>query len=271
VISILNPREIFKSARIAFLMILAATIATIILIMYAKIYPEQNKEVPQQKNEPELDVQLLESAPPDARTLQDLPLEIPEELPDFEISPRETGGLFYSLETGFMKETFINQVLDPILISADSYNEDIALLIVSVPGLDRISSEGEDLSRCFLDQFQSKECIFEYQNDGFAVIMRNTDIEKAVQEAEALYITLNEILNPEGTNGQREPVEIGMGISTKTFRTALGASHLFSEARQAVARALENDETPIVALKINPEKYQEFLKKNYSQDEVPVS
>jgi hypothetical protein len=41
-IYILQPTDIFKSARIAFLMVLAATLASIILLVYLKLYPTEN-------------------------------------------------------------------------------------------------------------------------------------------------------------------------------------------------------------------------------------
>jgi GGDEF domain-containing protein len=161
---------------------------------------------------------------------------------------------FYSNETGFMRETFIERVLDPMLINAAPHNEDIAFLLILIPGLEKKSEIGEEVCKGILEQFKSRERIFEYGSDSFAAILQNSDAEKAVEEATLLYLTLIEKV------GTLEPIpEIRIGIATKAFRTTVAAETLLAEAKKAVMRATENSDTPIVAFKINPEKYREFI------------
>jgi GGDEF domain-containing protein len=272
-IYILNPAEIFKSARIAFLMILAATLATIILIVYTKLYPDKTSTAPHPDtdtaDEPPLsdaesDIEQDEIVPEPIQITPQKSEQIPNEQgeippiafqsdPSSEIVNKPNTG-FYSNETGFMRETFIERVLDPMLINAAPHNEDIAFLLISIPGLDRKSETGEEVCKSILEQFKSKERIFEYSSDSFAAILQDSNAEKAVAEASQLYLTLNEKV------GALESVpEIHIGIATKAFRTTVAASALLAEAKQAIARAVENPDTPIVAFKINPEKYREFV------------
>ncbi|MDR3283628.1 MAG: hypothetical protein LBS97_00420 [Treponema sp.] len=265
-ISVLNPAEIVKSAGIAFIMVFAATIAAIVLIVYIKLFPEKIRDTETEPLDTDGQATIVnmedfnETAEPtlsgeldvldDGETVgvdQDTDVFFPDAMP----SPR---GGFYSPETGFMREEYIGQVLDPALISAAPHNEDIALLIIRAAGIDRISSLGTELCALILERFKSKERIFEYRADGFAAIMLNTDVDTALEEAEALYVELTE-----KTAALDPPPEIGIGIATKAFRTTIAASRLLTEARQAIARALENPDTPIVAFKINPEKYREFM------------
>jgi GGDEF domain-containing protein len=249
-IYVLNPEEIFKSARIAFLMILAATLAAVILIVYTKFYLDKSPAPPVE--EPDTEDSGAEQDEITGETVS-FPVE-PAQIPEEPVQP-PANTLFYSGETGFMREAYIEQVLDPILINAASHNDDIAFLLILIPGLDRASLIGVEVCKSILEQFISKERIFEYGSDSFAAILQNSDAEKAVAEASQLYRTLNEKM------AALEPLpEVRIGIASKAFRTTVAASVMFDEAKQAIARAGINPDTPIVALKINPEKYREFVK-----------
>jgi GGDEF domain-containing protein len=272
-IYVLNQEEIFKSARIAFLMILAATLATIILIVYTKLYPDKgntaHSQIPDEENDPdEINTEQKKVEPEPGQPVP-VPVQLPKESlqipheavtqPVFQSTlSAETDSKpntnFFSDETGFLRETYIEQVLDPMLINAASRNEDIAFLLILIPGLDRASETGKEVCKSILEQFKSKERIFEYGSDSFAAILQNSDAEKAVAEASELYLTLNAKVTETDP-----PPEIRIGIATKAFRTTVAASAMLDEARQAIARAAINPDTPIVALKINPEKYREFI------------
>ncbi|MDR3311545.1 MAG: hypothetical protein LBS64_00215 [Spirochaetaceae bacterium] len=269
-IYIANPAAIVKSAWIALVMIATATIAAIILILYIKKHPmreiqektAENEDMPESDaDDPEVLGEIETSVESDTSYLEKtnavFEKVFDQEPNDGEESRRSD---FYAPETGFMREAFIERVLDPALIYAASHNEDAALIIIRIPGLGRNSRAAVEICECILEQFGSKERIFEYQTDGFAVIMQNTGAGAALGEAETLFLNLTE------KTSALEPVPvIGIGISTKTFRTAVTAARLVTEAQQAASRALENPDTPIVALKINPEKYQEYMKQNGNQ------
>jgi GGDEF domain-containing protein len=152
-----------------------------------------------------------------------------------------------------MREIFIERVLDPILINAASDNEDVAFILINIPGLARSSATGTEVCACILEQFVSSERIFEHGNDSFAVILQNSDEAEAIQIASGLYRKLSEIIS----GSETVPV-ISIGISSKAIRDSVAAATLLMEANQALSRAIENQDTPIIALKINPEKYREF-------------
>jgi hypothetical protein len=73
-----------------------------------------------------------------------------------------------------------------------------------------------------------------------------------VQAAEKIYVRLNEILTPFNPTP-----EIGIGISNRLTRV-ITASRLINETEHAVEKALADPENPIVALKINMDKYKKF-------------
>ena len=55
-----------------------------------------------------------------------------------------------------------------------------------------------------------------------------------------------------------------MGVSTRSMRLISGI-RLVKEAMEAVNKALEELELPIVAFKVNPERYRQFLNDEISR------
>jgi GGDEF domain-containing protein len=260
-IHILHPAEIFKSAIIAFLLVLTATVASVILIVYTKRYPSQDKNAdatPSLRRESTTvvhieknDTEKQEESEPLTFHAESISKPEHENVPE-PFAKRDSN--FYSSETGFMRETFIERVLDPILINAASDNEDVAFMLIDIPGLDKTSLTGKEVCACIFEQIGSRERIFDHGIDSFAAILQNSDAAKAIEEATQLYRSISEKL------GDVDPVsDIHIGIATKAFRRSVSAATLSAEARQAIAHAGENTETPIVAFKVNPEKYHELV------------
>ena len=97
------------------------------------------------------------------------------------------------------------------------------------------------------------EDIFEYKNDSFAGIHINMNLENAINYAEQLFINLYAIYEEQNLTSK-----IGIGISTRSMRLVPG-NRLISEAEQAAEKALEEETMPIVAFKVNHEKYREYV------------
>ena len=95
--------------------------------------------------------------------------------------------------------------------------------------------------------------IFEYKDDSFAGIHINMNLESAITYAEQLFINLYSIFEAYGLTSK-----IGIGISTRSMRLVPG-NRLISEADQAAQKALDEETMPIVAFKVNHEKYREYV------------
>jgi GGDEF domain-containing protein len=158
----------------------------------------------------------------------------------------------YSPETGLIQERYLSQGLAAALSDAETGGVDLALFIISVPGLARTSSAGKLVSTVLGNHFKTPSLIYEYKESDFAAIVPDSDFDKSVQTAEKVYVRLNEILAPFNP----EP-EIGIGISNRLTRV-ISASRLISESDHAVEKALSDPENPIVALKINMDKYRKY-------------
>ena len=63
---------------------------------------------------------------------------------------------------------------------------------------------------------------------------------------------------PQIFEAQNISSKIGIGISTRSMRLVPG-NRLISEAEQAAQKALDEETMPIVAFKVNHEKYREYV------------
>jgi hypothetical protein len=52
--------------------------------------------------------------------------------------------------------------------------------------------------------------------------------------------------------------KVGIGITTRSLRLITG-NRLIEEANQALDKAFEEEGLPIVAFRVNPEKYRQYL------------
>lgn len=174
----------------------------------------------------------------------------PQEISDQHIdSPY---GLF-SPVTGFGWEEYLEDRLDSELIRSASSEEDITLMMIRIKDFDTESPNAQEFYDIILSYIQFKDMIFEYGNDGFSCIVHNMTIDVALKFAEEIYEQLSEKLKELGMDN-----EIGIGISTRSFRL-IPAKRIFTEAQEALQRAFMDPDTPIVAFRVDPEKYRQYI------------
>lgn len=161
-------------------------------------------------------------------------------------------GLF-SPKTGMGWESYLETRLDAELVRSASYEQDLSLFAIKV--IDIAETEGllDKIAQILIDAFKYRDLVFEYGQDGFVCILQNTDLNTSILFAEHLYEEMyNAVISCNGKN------KLAIGISTRTLRLIPGY-RLISEAVQALNRAFEEKEMPIVAFKVSPEKYRRFL------------
>jgi GGDEF domain-containing protein len=337
-IFLIRPGEIFRSARLAFLMILAATVAAVLLLVYIKVCPQEiapgtppadkNPEPPaklfvpppaaplspeEDRDAPEdsetggapaddahiaaisgeedeadaasLEVTITVTAPvaedillPDP-TIGDM--EAIEELgPGDEVPPGEmatqeplqdgdqaapttepTPVMFptaeesspagiYSPETGFVREIYLAEALAAQLRDAVKKEEDLALLLAAIPGLEAHPEALMPVCRALLAQFTNHDLIFQCTDQRFAVILGGAGIDAALTAAQALYLGLSDALAP-----LADTAPVGIAISTRMTRH-ISPMQLIAETQVALEKALADPENPIVALKIKLEDWE---------------
>ena len=95
--------------------------------------------------------------------------------------------------------------------------------------------------------------IFEFGTSGFAAIVQGIDLDRAMAISQDLYTDISGLL----INKQMKN-KVGIGITTRSLRLITG-NRLIEEASQALEKAAEEQGLPIVAFRVNPEKYRQCL------------
>ena len=209
------------------------------------------------QNEEDFDSEILEEVKIGNKDLVENEYVSQEELKEDNIPPKFTVkndpmGLFSGV-SGFGWESYFEPRLDSELVRATSSEQDVSLFMITLPGLNKRSQAAEEIYQVILDFFKYRDMIFEYKNDSFAGIHINMNLESAINYAEQLFINLYAIYEEHNLTSK-----IGIGISTRSMRLVPG-NRLISEAEQAAEKALEEETMPIVAFKVNHEKYREYV------------
>ena len=174
----------------------------------------------------------------------------------YTISTNETSEInknIYSEITGISKEISLITKLENDLVHATSSEQDLSLFIVKIPGLLYSNEETKQIVNILLQQFLYRDTIFEFENDGFAVIKSDMTIEAAEEKADLIYKNIQEL---------HLEIPAFIGISSRSIRM-LSAERLIKEAKEALNHAIEaKDESPIIGFHVDVEKYREYIKNN---------
>jgi len=289
---LLKPSVVFYKGRIAFLFILAATIACIIyLIVFAKSGSEEHddsfeddadtdsndthssfepesimshiSDYDDNKNEEietsysalagKEDDDMQEenfSAPVEKNTIDNSMDNHEEE--EEEKNENVPNGLFSPI-TGFGWESYMTTRLESELIRAASNEQDLSLFTIRIPYLDRTCATAKEIYKLLLETFKFKDLLFEYKDDGCSAIMQNSNIDQALVIAENLHIQITSLLSKAGLENTT-----AIGISSRSLRLISGA-RLAAESEQALMHAFEDKESPVIAFRVNPDKYRDYL------------
>lgn len=159
----------------------------------------------------------------------------------------------FSSVTGFCYEKYLVTRLESELARAASGEIDISLMLIQIPSIDFNSQAGIEICKQLINIFHYKDMLFEYKNDGIAIIYSNADIDKAMDNGELIYAELCSTLN--NYNITQKPY---VGIASRSLRFISG-ERLITEAEQALFHAKEDPDSPIIAFRVNPEKYRKYM------------
>lgn len=162
----------------------------------------------------------------------------------------------FSSTTGFCFEKYLPSRLDSELARAASGELDLSIMLIRIKDIDFSSQAGIDICKQLIDIFHYNDILFEYKNDGVAVIYSNADIDKAMETAETIYTEFCAILSRHDIS--QKPC---VGIASRSLRFISG-ERLITEAEQALLHAKDDPDSPIIAFRVNPEKYRKFMAQN---------
>jgi hypothetical protein len=160
---------------------------------------------------------------------------------------------YIDIENDSDLQNILENRLNNELEKASAFEQDLALLILRVRNLDKETTANERIETLLFDVFKYEGLVFQYKDDGYAGIMLETDLDEAMKIAENIYRETESILTSFNLENK-----IGIGLSTRNVRI-IPAERLLNEAEKAVEHSFEEQEMPIVAFKVNPEKYRQYL------------
>lgn len=211
---------------------------------------EKAPEESEQKQEEKVDYNPLENAYEDQKA-QSEDIQKPVDSEPLPLQGSEQG--LFSPASGFGWESYLNARLESELVRAASSEQDLALAVIKIPGMTKESDYYGNICQVLQNFFQFKDFIFECKEDGFAAIMQHTDIDTAMQNAEVLHANIASALQSAGQS--EKPL---IGISSRSLRL-ISAERLKNEAEQALVHAADDPNSPIIAFRVNPEKYRKYI------------
>ena len=174
-------------------------------------------------------------------------------LPVDEIKPaplnEEPAGLF-DPATGIGWESYLVTRLNNEIDRATASEIDLSLFLIKIPDINMKSENFHNICNYLSIQFQFKDLLFEYKNDGIVAIKISTNIDEALKMADKIYSDICNIID--GNNCR-------IGISSRSIRM-LSGDRLLMEVEQAIEHS---DETsPVIAFRVDSEKYRQLMEKN---------
>lgn len=165
---------------------------------------------------------------------------------------------FFSPVTGFGWEQNFKLRLDSELVRAASSELDLSLFIIKIMGLKFTDTAESAICEYLLEEFQFRDMIFEFGEDGFAVIKTDMSIEQAENLAGLIHTKLSQLI---AGYDSKSALACYIGISSRSIRM-LSAERLIMEAKEALNHSIEDKDSPITGFHVDIEKYREFLNNN---------
>lgn len=166
-------------------------------------------------------------------------------------SESNPSGLFNPV-TGLGWESYLDTRLENEINRAISSEIDISVFIINIPNLERESEESKKVSEYLSLQFQFKDLLFEYKNDCIVAIKISMNLDDALNFADKIHAEIMQIINQK---------ECFIGISTRSIRI-VSSERLLNEAWAALEHAKQEEDSPIIAFRVDADKYRQFLEQN---------
>jgi len=165
-----------------------------------------------------------------------------------ETSTGAAAGLF-SPETGLGWNEHLSQRLGSELERAAASDQDLSMLLIGSPGLDRHNFKV--LAKHVLEAFPFRDLAFEYDSRAVALIFPDKDLDQSLQEARGFQSRLL-------SGSWSRPVKISIGLSARNGRL-ISPNRLLTEVSQALKQAESAGGGQIIAFRADPDKYRSAI------------
>lgn len=147
-------------------------------------------------------------------------------------------------------ETDFRIQLEKNLSESSNDNNDLSVLILKVENLEKETETGKNFISILKEKTPDKAEIFNFKENSFSMILKDTMLDEAMVFADKLYETLT-------SSNENNLFQITIGLSSRTQRLISG-DRLITEAFEAEKHA-DFASSPIIAFRVNPEKYKNFI------------
>jgi hypothetical protein len=227
---------------------------TLIMIIVTAVLSRRDEKALQRALAPDMPLDLPSAPPPAAprpapRTPVDEGLAAPPR--DLEWSEEEREARKrerFSEITGLVKRDFLRERLAAEIERAVSFNEDMALILISLEVEDGAAWKVH-LVPIIHRLFGNPDMAHEYGPNAAAIIAPGMDIDTAIKSAQLLYRQISD-----------RKLKTCMGISTRNGRS-LTPAIFTEEASQALAQAESGTQSPIIAFRSDADRYSDYMQK----------
>ena len=136
------------------------------------------------------------------------------------------------------------------LVKAAENGSDLAVLIIKVNSSENEISL-EQIENIFDSDFAQNALVFSDESNLFTVLLENTGLDDAMTVAKEIFEDFSEKLADAGQ-------KVTIGLSSKNGRT-VSSERLLTEAREAQKHAATEPDSPIIAFRASPEKYNDYI------------
>lgn len=265
--------SLFYHARTAFIVIFAATLAAILILIFAKTEKDEIDGIDEISFEDETE------SPDKEIFSQNKTDEISSEKQhdEYALTEEEKKQLFdgfdtvdFSQKKDTNKEVFsentdteeeksckktqpienLEAKCEEALVKAAENGSDLAVLIIKVNSSENEISL-EQIESIFDSDFAQNALVFSDESNLFTVLLENTGLDDAMTVAKEIFEDFSEKLADAGQ-------KVTIGLSSKNGRT-VSSERLLTEAREAQKHAATEPDSPIIAFRASPEKYNDYI------------
>lgn len=265
--------SLFYHARTAFIVIFAATLAAILILIFAKTEKDEIDGIDEISFEDETE------SPDKEIFSQNKTDEIYSEKQhdEYALTEEEKKQLFdgfdtvdFSQKKDTNKEVFsentdaeeekscpktqpienLEAKCEEALVKAAENGSDLSVLIIKVNSSENEISL-EQIENIFDSDFAQNALVFSNESNLFTVLLENTGLDDAMTVAKEIFEDFSEKLADAGQ-------KVTIGLSSKNGRT-VSSERLLTEAREAQKHAATEPDSPIIAFRASPEKYNDYI------------
>lgn len=265
--------SLFYHARTAFIVIFAATLAAILILIFAKTEKDEIDGIDEISFEDETESPDKEIFSPNKAD----EISSEKQHDEYALTEEEKKQLFDGFDTVdfsqkenkdekiFSENTDTEeekscQKTQPIenleakceeaLVKAAENGSDLAVLIIKVNSSENEISL-EQIENIFDSDFAQNALIFSNESNLFTVLLENTSLDDAMTVAKEVFEDFSEKLTDAGQ-------KVTIGLSSKNGRT-VSSERLLTEAGEAQKHAATEPDSPIIAFRASPEKYNDYI------------